>query len=172
MIFGYLPLQRLGNVSAGSPTNAMISHTESMKTALPLENVLTIDLTTFSEPSRGSLTVVESQQKIPFSIARIFYVYGVPSNGDRGAHAHREAEQVFIAVSGGFFLEVSNANQSKIFTMCEPHRAVYVPAMFWARVHNFSRDAICLVLTSTRYDPADYIRDWNDYISTVSKLAK
>jgi len=150
----------------------MISHTESMKTALVLENVATIDLPTFSEPARGSLTVVESHEKIPFSIARIFYMYGVPNNGDRGAHAHREAKQVFIAVSGSFSLEVSNADQTMTFAMCEPHRAVYVPAMFWARVHNFSRDAVCLVLTSTPYDPADYIRDWNEYVSIVSKLAK
>jgi len=150
----------------------MISHTESMKTALLLENVATIDLTTFSEPARGSLTVVESHKKIPFSIARIFYIYSVPNNGDRGAHAHRQAEQVFIAVSGSFSLEVSNADQTMTFAMCEPHRAVYVPAMFWARVHNFSRDAVCLVVTSTPYDPADYIRDWNEYISTVGKLAK
>lgn len=150
----------------------MISPTESMKTALLLENVCTIDLATFSEASRGSLTVVESLQRIPFSIARIFYIYCVPNDGNRGAHAHRQAEQVFIAISGSFSLEVSNVDQGKTFKMCEPHRAVYVPAMFWARVHNFSRDAVCLVLTNTPYDPADYIRDWNDYLSTVSKLGK
>jgi len=145
----------------------MPSHTESMKTAIHLEKVAAIDLASFSEPARGSLTVVESQQHIPFSIARIFYMYGVPYGCARGGHAHRETEQAFIAVSGGFSLEVSNADQRKIFAMTEPRRAVYVPPLFWAQVYNFSRDAVCLVLTSAPYDPADYIRDWNEYLAAV-----
>jgi hypothetical protein len=143
-----------------------------MKTANHLEKVEVIDLTTFLEPARGSLTVVESQQHIPFSIARIFYMYGVPNNGERGAHAHRETEQVFIAVSGSFTLEVSNASERKTFTMSKPHRAVYVPPLFWARVYNFSRDAVCLVLTSAPYDSTDYIRDWDEYVTAASELPK
>ena len=143
-----------------------------MKTANHLERVTAIDLATVSEPARGALTVVESQQHIPFSIARIFYLYGVPNGCERGAHAHRETEQVFIAVSGSFSLEVSSPCQRKTFAMFEPHRAVYVPSLFWARVYNFSRDAVCLVLTSTPYDPADYIRDWNEYVTAASELTK
>lgn len=150
----------------------MLSDTESMKTAIHLEKVAAIDLASFSEPERGSLTVVESQLHIPFPIARIFYMYGVPNDCERGAHAHREAEQVFIAVSGSFSLEVSSVDQRKTFAMIEPHRAVYVPPLIWARVYNFSRDAVCLVLTSAPYDPADYIRDWDEYVTAVSELTK
>jgi len=73
-----------------------------MKTAIHLEKVAAIDLASFSEPARGSLTVVESKQHIPFSIARIFYMYGVPHGCARGGHAHRETEQAFIAVSEFF----------------------------------------------------------------------
>jgi uncharacterized RmlC-like cupin family protein len=143
-----------------------------MKAANHIEKVEVIDLATFFEPARGSLTVVESQQHIPFSIARVFYMYGVPHNSERGAHAHRETEQVFIAISGSFTLEVSNTSERKTFTMSEPHRAVYVPPLFWARVCNFSRDAACLVLTSAPYDSTDYIRDWNEYVTAVSEVTK
>ena len=142
-----------------------------MKTAIHLANVATIELASFSEPTRGSLTVVQSQQHIPFSIARIFYMYGMPNDCERGAHAHRETEQAFIAVSGSFSLEVSTADeQRKIFAMNEPNRAVYVPPLLWARVYDFSRDAVCLVLTSATYDPADYIRNWGEYVSVVREL--
>jgi dTDP-4-dehydrorhamnose 3,5-epimerase-like enzyme len=143
-----------------------------MKTANHLERVAAIDLATYSDPARGSLTVVESLQHIPFSIARIFYMYGVPHDCERGAHAHRETEQVFIAVSGSFSLEVSNPCQRKNFAMSEPHRAVYVPPLFWARVYNFSGDAVCLVLTSALYDSTDYIRDWDEYVAVASELTK
>jgi dTDP-4-dehydrorhamnose 3,5-epimerase-like enzyme len=145
----------------------MPSSTGQKKPLISLENVVSIDLATFSEPTRGTLTVVQSNQDIPFSIARIFYIYGVPNDRERGAHAHREAEQAFIAVSGSFSLEVSNASQSKTFAMKEPNRAVYVPPMIWARVCNFSEGAVCLVLAGAPYDPADYIRDWNEFVSAI-----
>ncbi len=134
-----------------------------------LSKLASIDLVTFSDPTRGNLTVVQSKQDIPFSIARIFYIYGSPKHCERGAHAHRQAEQVFIAVSGSFVLDVTNVHDRRTYTIKEPNRAVYVPPMIWARIHNFSRDAVCLVLTNTGYDPADYIRDWDEYVSAVEK---
>jgi hypothetical protein len=154
------------------PGSVESSCSEFMKAANHIEKVEVIDLVTFFEPARGSLTVVESQQHIPFSIARIFYMYGVPNNGERGAHAHRETEQVFIAMSGSFTLEVRNTRERKTFSMSEPHRAVYVPPLLWARVYNFSRDSVCLVLTSARYDSTDYIRDWDEYVTVASELTK
>lgn len=132
-----------------------------------LEKVISIDLPSYPEPDRGTLTVIESGHSIPFPIARIFYMYGLGDDCERGAHAHRESEQVFIAVSGSFTLSVTDGHQTKTFAMKEPNRAVYVPPMIWARVYDFSDDAVCLVLTDSPYEPADYIRDWDAFLLTV-----
>jgi len=148
----------------------MLSNTRDTKVGTNLNKLKTINLVTVSDPMRGNLTVVQSKQDIPFSIARIFYIYGIPKECERGGHAHREAEQVFIAISGSFSLEVTDARQSKSYAMKEPNCAVYVPPMIWAVVCAFSNDAVCLVLTNTSYDPADYIRDWDEYVSAIGKL--
>ncbi len=137
-----------------------------------LEQVAAISLATHTETARGKLTVVQSAQDIPFSIARIFYIYDTPSGCERGAHAHRKTEQVFIAIAGSFSLDVTDSCRSETYAMNEPNCAVYVPAMIWARVYNFSKDAVCLVLASAPYDPADYIRDWNEYVSAVAKSSQ
>jgi len=150
----------------------MLANSKEIKVVADLNKLAWIDLVTFSDPARGSLTVVQSGQDIPFSIARIFYIYGSPKECERGAHAHREAEQVFIAVSGSFSLDVTNVHKSNTYTLKEPNRAVYVPPFIWARVHNFTSDAVCLVLTNTGYDPTDYIRDWDEYVSAVEKLTR
>ena len=147
-------------------------NTGEKKGMIGLDKVASIDLATFSEPARGSLTVVGSKGDIPFAIARLFYMYGMGSDCERGAHAHREAQQIFIAVSGCFSLQVTNTSESKTYAMNQPNRAVYVPPLIWSRVCDFSRDAVCLVLTSTAYDPADYIRDWDTYVSEVGKLSR
>jgi hypothetical protein len=137
-----------------------------------LEKVVSINLPTYPEPARGALTVVESGQSIPFSIARIFYMYGLRNDCERGAHAHRESEQAFIAVAGSFSLSVTNTHQTKTYVMKEPNRAVYVPPMVWTRVYNFSNDAVCLVLTNSPYSAADYIRDWNEFVLAVGKESR
>ena len=151
---------------------ATLVNTSKKKSMIGLDKVVSIDLATFSEPARGSLTVVGSKGDIPFPIARVFYLYGMGNNCERGAHAHREAQQVFIAVAGYFSLQVTNTSESRTYAMNQPSRAVYVPPLIWARVHDFSKDAVCLVLTSTPYDPADYIRDWDTYVSEVGKLSR
>jgi hypothetical protein len=132
-----------------------------------LSKVSFIELPTVAEAERGRLTVIQGQQHVPFPIARIFYLYGIPDDCDRGAHAHRETEQAFVAVSGSFVLDLTDGPNRETFTLCEPNRAVYVPAMIWARLHSFSADAVCLVLASTDYDPEDYIRNWDEYTAAL-----
>ena len=51
---------------------------------------------------RGDLTFVEGGNHIPFNIARVYYLYNVPVDSDRGGHAHRELEQIVFALSGSF----------------------------------------------------------------------
>jgi len=134
-----------------------------------LEGVLSINLATFSEPTGDSLTVVQAKQDVPFSIARIFYIYACGEGCERGAHAHRQAEQVFIAISGKFSLGVTNGFESTEYVLQQPNRAIYVPAMIWTRVYDFSKDAVCLVLTNLPYDEGDYIRHWGEYLATGGK---
>ena len=149
----------------------MFPDAKETKAVADLSKLALINLKTLSDPARGSLTAVQSGQDIPFSISRIFYIYGLPNHCERGAHAHRQAQQVFIAVSGSFSLDVTNVRDRRTYTMEDPKRAVYVPPMIWARVCDFSSDAVCLVLTNTVYDPTDYIRDWDEYVSAIEKLS-
>jgi len=112
---------------------------------------------------RGTLTIV-GHDEIPFSIARIFYVHDIPEGIERGGHAHHVTEQLVIAISGTFTLELTDGKEKRSFRLESPDRGVYVPPMIWDRLHHFSRDAVCLVLASTQYAESDYIRDWNEYL--------
>jgi dTDP-4-dehydrorhamnose 3,5-epimerase-like enzyme len=132
-----------------------------------LQEVGWTDLDTYSTAVRGSLTVIDSGHRIPFSINRIFYIYGATKGSERGAHAHRETWQAFIAIKGKFSLELTDGHESTTYVLGEPNRALYVPPMIWARLYDFTCDAVCLVLASTIYDPADYVREWDDYLALM-----
>ena len=49
----------------------------------------------------GALTAINSDDEVPFSIKRVYYLYDVPNKSDRGAHAHKELMQLVV----GVFLE-------------------------------------------------------------------
>lgn len=145
--------------------------TEGRKVAMAgLQRVAWADLATYTTPVRGSLTVVQSGQGIPFAIARIFYIYGATKDSERGAHAHYDTQQAFVAIRGSFALELTDGDESQTYELDNPNRVLYVPPMIWARLYNFTDDAICLVLASSLYDPTDYIREWDDYLSALGKI--
>lgn len=77
---------------------------------------------------------------------------------------------MFVALSGNFALDLTDGHKQETFMMSRPDRAVYVPPMIWVRLHNFSADAVCLVLASTGYDPGDYIRDWDEFTAAARNL--
>lgn len=112
---------------------------------------------------RGTLVIV-GHTAIPFSIARMFYVHGVPAGRERGGHAHRVTEQFVIAVAGAFSLDLSDGREKKSLRLDSPDRGVYVPPMVWDRLYDFSPGAVCLVLASTQYAEADYIREWASFL--------
>ena len=127
------------------------------------------DLATFSTPVRGSLTVVESGVDLPFSIARLFYIYGATKDCERGAHAHRNTWQSFIAIRGSFSLELTDGVESQTLKMGSPERVLTVPPMIWARLFKFTEDALCLVLASSLYDSGDYIREWDEFLAILGR---
>ena len=69
------------------------------------------------EDHRGNLTFIEGDKHIPFPIARVYYLYDVPGGVERGGHAHKKLEQLIIAASGSFDVELDNGFVKKKFTL-------------------------------------------------------
>lgn len=111
----------------------------------------------------GALTVIHSEEQVPFVIKRVYYVYDVPNKSDRGAHAHRNLMQLIIAASGSFEIELYDGKHWKTFLLRQPDEGLLVPPGLWRDLRNFSGGGICMVLASDLYDESDYIRDINEY---------
>ncbi len=126
-----------------------------------------IELPKISDP-RGNLTFVEGMQHIPFEIKRVFYLYDVPTGADRGAHSHKQLHQFLICLSGSFDVLLDDGNQKKIVHLNRPWRGLYIPPMIWAAEINFDPSSVCLVFASDKYDEADYIRDYQQFLLAVS----
>ena len=117
-----------------------------------------IDLPVVSDP-RGDLTFIEGQNHVPFDIARVYYLYNVPVDSERGGHAHKELQQVVFALSGSFRVKVDDGEKQQEFWLRDPRQGLFISRMVWREMDRFSQGAVCMVLASHPYDEADYIRD-------------
>lgn len=118
---------------------------------------------------RGNLVVVEGRGDIPFSIERVFYIYGSDDTVVRGQHANRISEFVLINVSGTSKVRISNGQEECIIELNKPRMGLYIPRMIWKDMYDFSSDSVLLVLANTHYDGKEYIRDYQEYLKEVEE---
>ena len=114
---------------------------------------------------RGKLAVIE-KSTIPFQMQRVYYLYDVPSDAYRGGHAHKKQESVLIALSGSFEVVVDDGKEKKRIMLNKPNVGLYIPTGIWREIENFSSGSVCLVMASTHFEEADYIRDYEDFLSS------
>jgi hypothetical protein len=129
---------------------------------MSVKNCKLIELPKIHDP-RGNLTFIESGAHIPFSIQRVYYLYDVPGGSERGGHAHKGLEQLIIAISGSFDIEVDDGHSKKRFHLNRSYSGLYIPSMVWRVLDNFSSGSVCLVLASNFYSEGDYFRDYSEF---------
>lgn len=123
-----------------------------------------IELDKHYSERRGNLTVVENGKTLPFDVKRVYYLYDIPGGESRGSHAHKELNQLIIAVSGAFRVTLDDGNVKRSFILNRPYQGLYVKPGIWRDLDDFSAGAVCMVLASEEYNADDYIRSYNDFV--------
>ena len=116
------------------------------------------------EDRRGNLTVVENGVTLPFDVKRVYYLYDIPGGEGRGAHAHRELEQLIVAASGSFTVTLDDGKCKRSILLNRPYQGLYVKPGLWRDLVDFSSGAVCMVLASEVYQMEDYIRDYQEFL--------
>ena len=81
----------------------------------------------------------------------------------RGRHAHHETEMILVAAAGRIVVNTEMPDGSlDVFTLDRPNMGVFIPKMCWHTMQ-YSHSAVQLVLASTKYDEADYVRDYAEF---------
>ncbi len=115
------------------------------------------------EDQRGNLSFYESLNHIPFEIKRTYWIYDVPGGQKRGGHAFKAQHEFIIALSGSFDVKLNDGLSEKTFSLNRSYYGLYVPNMIWREMLNFSSNSLALIVSSTHYSNADYIRDYSDF---------
>jgi hypothetical protein len=115
--------------------------------------------------ARGSLTVGEVPNEVPFSPARYFAVFDVPSFELRGEHAHKRCQQFLICLHGSCRVLLDDGDRRCEVTLDRPETGVFMPEMIWGTQYRYSPDAVLLVFASRPYEADDYLRTYDDFLA-------
>jgi hypothetical protein len=135
---------------------------------MALQDCKIINFPKIGEP-RGNLTFIEGGRHIPFEIRRVYYLYDVPGGAERGGHAHKQLQQLIIAMSGSFDVVLDDGSRKQRFHLNRSYYGLYICSMVWRELDNFSSGSVCLVLASERFDEADYYRDYPQFVAALVK---
>lgn len=133
-----------------------------------MNNIKLIELPKIID-SRGNLTFIEQLRHIPFEIKRVYWIYDVPGGEIRGGHAFIEQREFIVALSGSFDVVINDGKSEQRYHLNRSYFGLYVPAGLWRHMDNFSTNAVAMVLSSTHYSEADYIRDFDSYLNYRNK---
>lgn len=138
---------------------------------MALSSVRIIDFPKIEDP-RGNLSFIQAPEQLPFALQRAYWIYDVPGGKMRWGHAFHAQEEVIVALSGSFDVVLSDGNDERRYHLSRSYYGLYVPPMTWRYIDNFSTNSLAYVLSSTLYDEADYIRDYDEFCRLVAQQKK
>ncbi len=117
----------------------------------------------------GFITIAELERILPFRVERIFWTHNTPAHVIRGKHAHKETEQVLVALKGKITVQTETVGgETATFVLDNPNVGLYLPPWLWHTLR-YSRNAVQMVMASTPFSENDYFRNKADFIEYWSQ---
>ena len=116
---------------------------------------------------RGNLSFFEQEEHVPFVIKRTYWIYDVPGGSTRGGHAFLQQNEFIVALSGSFDILLFDGNSEQLVSLNRSYHGLYIPNMVWRQMVNFSTNSLALVVSSTLYDPDDYIYNKDTFLQLL-----
>lgn len=106
---------------------------------------------------------------VPFKIKRVYYIKGVSVGAVRGAHTHKKTVQILFCINGSIVIALDNGSKKEKVFLNKPNEGVLLEPGVWHEMQEFKKDTILLVLASEKYEPKDYIRNYDDFLNSYAK---
>jgi dTDP-4-dehydrorhamnose 3,5-epimerase-like enzyme len=121
---------------------------------------------------RGTLVAIEAGEGgVPFTIKRVFYMYGTKPGVRRGKHAHQRLRELAVAVSGSCRFLLDDGRHRAEILLDRPTRGLLLEPGIWVEMFDFSPDCVLMVLANEPYDPSEYVRDYQEFLTAIARGA-
>jgi dTDP-4-dehydrorhamnose 3,5-epimerase-like enzyme len=119
---------------------------------------------------RGRVNFLEWGKALDFQPKRLFWLHHIAPGQWRGRHGHRESKLVLIAVNGGCRVHLDDGKVTESVVLDDPTRALYIAPWVWHELTDFAPATVIMVVASSLYDEAEYLRDYAVFKREVAGL--
>jgi dTDP-4-dehydrorhamnose 3,5-epimerase-like enzyme len=113
--------------------------------------------------ARGSVNFLEFDKKLGFAPKRLFWLRGIAPGQWRGRHGHRESHLVTLVLNGRCRVHLDDGRVKETVQLDDPSRALHIAPYVWHELTDFAPQTVILVIASTHYDEAEYLRDYDTF---------
>ncbi len=114
---------------------------------------------------RGVLTALQAGTDLPFEPRRVFFLTDVRAGAERGDHAHRLQSQALVCVQGQVDVRLDDGREVRELELPADGSVLLVEPMIWVTLSHFPPHAVVAVLLSDCFDPAEFVRDYQEFRS-------
>ena len=104
-----------------------------------------------------------------FPIKRIYYIYGAPENTRRGAHAHKDLNQILFCPHGSVTIRLDDGKTKSEVLLDNPSKSLVITPCVWRDMIWIQENSVLCVAVSDYYNEDDYIRDYQQFIQHINK---
>jgi dTDP-4-dehydrorhamnose 3,5-epimerase-like enzyme len=119
--------------------------------------------------ARGSVNFLEIGKGLDFQPRRVFWLHHVAAGQWRGRHGHRESQLVFVALNGDCLAHLDDGRTRETVRLADPTRALYMPPWVWHELTDFAPGTTVMVIASSLYEEAEYLRDYDVFRREVGE---
>ena len=120
---------------------------------------------------RGKVNFLELGKGLDFEPKRLFWLHHVAPGQWRGRHGHRESHLLFVALNGRCRVHLDDGASQQTVTLDDPAKALYVAPWVWHELTDFAPQTAIVVVASTLYAEAEYLRDYEAFRREAAERA-
>ncbi len=122
-----------------------------------------------AKDARGQVNFLELGKGLDFQPVRLFWLHHIAPGQWRGRHGHRESKLVFIPVSGSCRAHLDDGTFKETVPLDDPTKALYVAPWVWHELTDFAAGTAIMIIASSFYDEAEYLRDYEVFKREVKE---
>ena len=92
---------------------------------------------------RGSLVALEGEKTVPFTIQRVYYLFGTKLGVSRGFHAHKKLQQVAVCVTGRCRMVLDDGQKREEVWLDSPTQGLLISNMVWRKCTTSAQIVYC-----------------------------
>jgi oxalate decarboxylase/phosphoglucose isomerase-like protein (cupin superfamily) len=115
----------------------------------------------------GTLSYIDKMKDMPINIERLYWIYNVEQEAERGNHAHVNSDRVLICLKGKAKAIIENVDGEKfIFVLDDPSKILFFPRWHWINL-TIDEGAVLLVACSCSFEEDEMITDYQTFKKKV-----